>query len=78
MKKTIKKRLSKVAKEFNVGISTITEFLNSRGFNDSYNPNYKITQEQYDLLLDKYGYEKNLIKKVEKAKEKEAESKKEL
>ena len=77
-KNSIKKRLSKVAKEFNLGISTITDFLNSRGFNDSFTPNYKITQEQYDLLLENYGYEKNLIKKVQKAKEKAAQSKKEM
>jgi len=48
------KRLSKVAKEFNVGISTIVEFLSSKGRDIESNPNTKIDQEVYSLLIQEY------------------------
>ena len=37
------KRLSKVAKEFNVGISTLVDFLNKKGYNVDTNPNAKVS-----------------------------------
>ena len=36
------KRLSKVARDFNVGISTIVDFLHRKGFDIDTNPNNKI------------------------------------
>lgn len=44
-------RISKVARELNLGISTITDLLRKRGvIVPDFSPNFKITQEQYDCL----------------------------
>jgi translation initiation factor IF-2 len=48
-------RLSKIAREFNVGISTIVEFLNKKGYEVDPNPNTKVTEEVYDLLIEEYS-----------------------
>ena len=61
------KRLSKVAKEFNVGISTLVDFLNKKGYPVDANPNAKVTPEQYELLLKEYSSEidvKRLSRKI--------------
>ena len=47
-------RLSKVAKEFNVGLNHVVEYLESKGVKVDSNPNAKISQEIYTLLQDKY------------------------
>ena len=52
------KRLSKVARELNVGISTIVEFLGSQGKELSSNPNTKIGEDLYMILLEEYQKEK--------------------
>ena len=49
------KRLSKLAKEFNVGISTIVDFLNKKGYDVDPNPNAKVTPDQYDILAKEYS-----------------------
>ena len=54
----ILKRLSKVARELNVGISTIVEFLSSQNKEVSSNPNTKIGEELYMLLLQEFQKEK--------------------
>ena len=54
----ILKRLSKVARELNVGISTIVEFLNSQNKEVSSNPNTKIGEELYMRLLQEFQKEK--------------------
>jgi len=51
-------RLSKVAKELNVGISTIVEFLSKQGHAIDSNPNTKIDETQYSLLLKEFQGEK--------------------
>lgn len=51
-------RLSKVAKELNVSISTITEFLKGKGHKIENNPMAKITDEVYSLLSKEYQSEK--------------------
>jgi translation initiation factor IF-2 len=52
------KRLSKVARELNVGISTIVDFLNQQGNEISSNPNTKIDENLYMLLLQEFQSEK--------------------
>ena len=52
------KRLSKVAKELNVGISTIVDHLKSVGEDVGSNPNTKIGEELYLLLLKEFQREK--------------------
>jgi translation initiation factor IF-2 len=59
-------RLSKIARELNVGISTIVEFLHKKGINIDSNPNTKITPEQHDLLLKEYSTDLNVKKESEK------------
>lgn len=49
------KRLSKVARELNVGTSTIVDFLQSKGFDVESNPNAKLTIEMYDKCVDQYA-----------------------
>lgn len=51
-------RLSKVAKELNVSISTITEFLKGKGHAIENNPMAKISDEVYSLLSKEYQSEK--------------------
>ena len=60
------KRLSKVARELNVGISTIVEFLSSQGKELSANPNTKIGEELYMLLLEEFHKEKFEKEKADK------------
>lgn len=52
------KRLSKVAKEFNVGIHTIVEFLESKNIKVESNPNTKLEANIYAVLLDEYQSDK--------------------
>jgi len=52
------KRLSKVAKELNVGISTIVDHLDEVGRGVGSNPNTKINEELYLLLLKEFQREK--------------------
>jgi translation initiation factor IF-2 len=51
-------RLSKVVKEIGVGIGTIVEHLSKKGFKVDSNPNSKITDEQYSLLLKDFQSDK--------------------
>ena len=52
-------RLSKVARELNVGISTIVEFLDSKGIEIDAKPNTKIESEVYDVLSEEFQEEKS-------------------
>lgn len=51
-------RLSKVAKELNVGISTIVEQLNKKGIKVEASPNTKIDNEKYEMLLKIFLHDK--------------------
>ncbi len=48
-------RLSQVARKLNVGLSTITEYLSSKGHEVDSTPNSKITQEQFTLLAKEFA-----------------------
>ena len=52
-------RLSKVAKEFNLSLGKITEFLASKGRPVENNPNAKIGDEEYSLLSKEFSGDKN-------------------
>lgn len=54
------KRLSKVAKEFNIGTSTIVDFLGKKGISVENNPNTKISENAYELLYKEFQQEKKL------------------
>ncbi len=55
-------RLSKVAREFNVGLSTIVEFLHSKGIKISSDPNAKLTEEDYSLVAKEFSTDSEVKK----------------
>jgi len=57
---TIVRRLSKVAREFNIGTSTIVEFLAKKGISLENNPNTKLSESAYDFLCKEFQQEKKL------------------
>lgn len=59
MSETKQLRLSKVAKEFNLALGTITDFLASKGYKIDANPNAKIDENQYNILLKEFMGEKS-------------------
>jgi translation initiation factor IF-2 len=59
-------RLSKAAHEFNVGISTIVEFLHKKGIELDPNPNTKLPHEAYLLLVKEYSTDLSAKKESEK------------
>jgi translation initiation factor IF-2 len=59
-------RLSKAAREFNVGISTIVEFLHKKGFDLDPNPNTKLPHDAYILLVKEYSTDISVKKESEK------------
>ena len=44
----------------NVGIATVVEFLQKKGYTVEANPNTKITEEQYAILVKEFSTDKNL------------------
>jgi translation initiation factor IF-2 len=56
-------RLAKVAREFNLGVGTVCEFLEKKGHKVDPNPNTKIAAELYDLLLGEFGKDKEIKQK---------------
>jgi translation initiation factor IF-2 len=59
-------RLSKIAREFNVGIHTIVDFLHKKGFDYDENPNTKVSEDAIVLLEKEYKIDLNLKKESEK------------
>jgi len=59
-------RLSKAAREFNVGISTIIDFLEKKGHEIDSNPNSKLDPDLYDLLLEEYSSDLKVREESEK------------
>ena len=64
--KVIAKRLSKVARELNVGISTIVDFLSSKNISIESNPNTKIDNDTYIILSNEFQSEKSAKEESEK------------
>lgn len=58
-------KLSKVAKSLNVGINNLVEFLQKKGVDIDNNPNARIDDEQYSLLLEEFDKDKKLRKKAQ-------------
>ena len=59
-------RLNKVTRDLNVGITTVVEFLQKKGYNIEASPNAKITEEQYAVLVKEFSTDKNLKIESEK------------
>jgi len=70
-------RLNKVAREFNVGIATLVDFLNNKGHKVDSNPNSKISNEQYQILTKEFSSDINLKKESKKVDLKSTRTKKE-
>lgn len=61
-------RLSKAARDLNVGIATIVEFLNSKGIEIDSNPNTKLNPEYYELLSVEFAEDQSLKEQVQERK----------
>ena len=48
-------KLIQVQRKLNVGINTVVEFLHRNGFSVEDNPNTRISDEQYALLVKEFG-----------------------
>ncbi len=64
-------RLNKVTRDLNVGITTVVEFLQKKGFSVEANPNTKISEEQYDLLVKEFSKDKSLKMESENLRERQ-------
>ncbi len=60
-------KLSKVTKDLNVGLATVVEYLHKQGFSEvaENNPNARISDEQYEMLLGAFSKDKNVKKESE-------------
>ncbi|RFC55566.1 translation initiation factor IF-2 [Brumimicrobium aurantiacum] len=61
------KRLSKVARELNVGISTLVEFLKTKEIEIDSSPNTKLEPEHYSILSEQFADDQSLKEEAEKA-----------
>ena len=60
------KRLSRVARDCNVGIHTIVEFLSKKGFDIDSSPNSKIPEEALDLVMNEFQLDQSAKREAEK------------
>ena len=59
-------RLSAAAREFNVGVTTILEYLTKKGVKIDSNPNSKLTSDVYALLVKEYQRDRAVKQEAEK------------
>ena len=59
-------RLNKVTRDLNVGITTVVDFLQKKGYTVEANPNTKIAEEQYAALVKEFSKDKDLKIESEK------------
>ena len=62
-------RLNKVTRDLNVGITTVVDFLQKKGYSIEASPNAKITEEQYAALVKEFSKDKDLKMKDSSASE---------
>ncbi len=53
-------RLNKVTKDLNVGIHSVVDFLHKKGFNVEANPNAKISDEEFAILVKEFSKDKSI------------------
>lgn len=63
-------RLIKVSKNLNVGINSLVEFLHKKGIEVEANPNIKIEDEHYNLLVTEFGKDKSIKLEAQETREK--------
>ena len=54
----MKIRLNKVQKELNIGLSTIVEFLQKKGFEIKEDPNAVVPEAGYEMLIEEFSADK--------------------
>lgn len=59
-------RLSKAAREFNIGVSTIVDFLSKKGLTIEKDPNFKLSQEMYIILVKEFAPDKHVKEEAKK------------
>ena len=59
-------RISKAAREFNIGVTTVVDFLLKKGFTIEKDPNSKLSQEMYTLLMKEFATEKHVKEEAKK------------
>ena len=60
-------RLSRVASELNVALTTIVDFLSSKGIQLELNPNSKLEEEHYGLLRQQFAADQSLKEKAKQS-----------
>lgn len=53
-------RLNKVTKDLNVGIQTVVDFLHKKGFTVEANPNAKISDDEFSILVKEFSQDKSM------------------
>lgn len=59
-------RLNKVTRDLNVGISTLVDFLQKKGHVVENNPNVRITEEEYEMLVKEFSQDMTLKQEAER------------
>jgi translation initiation factor IF-2 len=59
-------RLNKVTRDLNVGMTTLVEFLQKKGHVVENNPNTKISEEEYELLVKEFSKDMTLKQEAER------------
>ncbi len=59
-------RISKAAREFNIGVTTVVDFLLKKGFTIEKDPNSKLSQEMYTVLMKEFATEKHVKEEAKK------------
>lgn len=70
-------RLSKLARELNVGISTLVDFLHKKGHKVDNNPNAKVDADLHEILLKEFGADISIKEESQKLSLKNLRDKKE-
>ncbi len=63
-----RKKMFQIAKELNLATETIKEFLEKKGVSVN-NPNMRISDEIYDMILERFSAEKKVADKIHKRRE---------
>ncbi len=61
------KRLSKVAREFNISLNTIVDFLKTKGITLEVNPNAKVDADAYKLLIGEFKGDQDVKEQARQA-----------
>ncbi|MDO4461411.1 MAG: translation initiation factor IF-2 [Bacteroidia bacterium] len=59
-------RISNIASEFNVGATTIIDFLHKKGYKEEYTINSKVPEDVYAMLKKEYSKDKNVKEQSER------------